>query len=332
MDYPDRIALAQLPTPLQPLKRISEYLDGPNIWVKRDDLTGAITSGNKIRKLEFTLKAAIDAGADTIITCGGLQSNHCRATAALCAQLGLQCELVLRGEAPSIYKANTLLDRLCGANIHCYPVRQYQQQLGELLKNLAEQLESQGKKPWVIPTGASDGYGVWGYVNAVKEMQQDFTSADLSPSSIVVASGSGGTQAGLIAGKVLHGFDGEIFGINVCDNEQYFTAKIQQDLAHFSRLYGIDLGDVKSEINILDGYVGAGYAKASKEVLQCIAKLASLEGIVLDPVYSGKAFYGLIQEVKKGRFKQGEDIIFIHTGGTFGLFDFESQITTDVFC
>jgi D-cysteine desulfhydrase len=322
--YPEKLQLAQLPTPLEPLIGLSVE-SGPNIWIKRDDLTGSATSGNKVRKLEYTLKAAVDAGADSIITCGGLQSNHCRATALLCAKLGLKCVLVLRGDKPELYNANTFLGELAGAEIYCYPIKNYVSSIDALLEKHKQQLIAQGNTPWIIPTGASDGYGIWGYVECVEELMNDSKKQGLNPVAITHATGSGGTQAGLTLGCYLHGFDSKVYGINVCDDEAYFQNKVREDISHFSRLNNIKVAEEQLSINVIDGYVGAGYAKASKEVLECIRSVASSTGIVFDPVYSGKAFYGLLEEIKKGRFKQGEDIIFVHTGGIFGLFDYEKQ-------
>lgn len=322
--YPDKFKLAQLPTPLEPLTGLS-IVNGPNIWIKRDDLTGSATSGNKVRKLEYTLKAAVNSGADAIITCGGLQSNHCRAAALLCAQLGLKCVLLLRGERPDFYNANTFLSELAGAEIHCYSVSEYVSDIDALFQQHQSRLVSEGLTPWIIPTGASDGYGIWGYIECAEELKADCQRLGIKPSAITHATGSGGTQAGLTLGCFMHQFDTKVMGINVCDDEAYFQNKVREDIAHFSRLNHIAIDEQQLSVDVIDGYVGAGYAKASKAVLTGIQALASATGIVLDPVYSGKAFHGLLEEIKKGRFKPGEDIIFVHTGGIFGLFDYEKQ-------
>jgi D-cysteine desulfhydrase len=327
--YPEKLKLAQLPTPLEKLPvlkgLIPSDIPSPNIWVKRDDLTGSATTGNKVRKLEYTLKAALNAGCDTIITCGGLQSNHCRATALLCAKLGLRCVLVLRGEQPDVYRANTFLGQLAGADIHCYSLKEYVKDLDGLLRKHAQDYENKGFKPWVIPTGASDGYGIWGYIECIEELQKDCLTLGITPSAICHATGSGGTQAGLTLGSFMHDFDVPIYGINVCDDAAYFQQKVREDIAHFTSLSSIAIDESELNIQVIDGYVGAGYAKASREVLDCIQTVASTTGIVFDPVYSGKAFYGLIEEIKKGRFADASDIVFIHTGGIFGLFDYEQQ-------
>lgn len=321
--YPRQLQLAQLPTPLQFMPRITEQFSkpygGPNIWIKRDDMTGSAVSGNKIRKLEFTLAKAIDEECDTIITAGGVQSNHCRTTAILCAQLGLKCHLILRGEAEHP-DGNLLLDTLVGAEISYYSNREYCVREQEIFAELQASYAEQGKKAYVIPIGASDGVGLWGYIAASEELNKNFIESRIHPEHIVCATGSGGTHAGLILGTELYDMDCQVWGVNVCDNAAYFKAKNQQDFEHWQSLYMPDFPIEILESNIIEGYVGAGYAQCSDEVFQCIAETARLEGVILDPVYTGKAFYGLLQEIKKGRFAGTNDLVFIHTGGLFGLY------------
>ncbi len=317
---PPRLSLAQLPTPLQPLNRLSEKTPGPKIWVKRDDLTGSLLSGNKVRKLEYSLARAKKMACDTIITCGGIQSNHCRATALLCAQLGLHCHLVLRGDKPSTGDGNLLLDQLAGARISCYPKGQYQAELDALLAQWQQYYADHGKTALVIPTGASDGTGVWGYFNAAKELAADCRRAGIRPAHIICATGSGGTQAGLTAGGHYFLDQASVWGINVCDDEAWFQNKVAADLASWQQRYELECNINAYAVNVIDGYVGPGYAVAEEPVFRCIADLAALEGIVLDPVYTGKAFYGMLQERAKGRFGDSGDIVFIHTGGIFGVF------------
>ncbi len=318
-EYPPRIRLAQLPTPLQPLDRLSARYPGTRIWVKRDDLTGSVAGGNKIRKLEFTLAAAVEAGCNTIITCGGLQSNHCRATAILCAQLGLKCHLLLRGEPAGDSDGNLLLDQLAGAAISCYPAKVYQQNLETMLAQWQTRYAESGDKAWVIPTGASDGIGCWGYVQACEELAADFQHHHIVPRHIVTATGSGGTQAGLTAGNTLFDLGCEIWGVNVCDDEAWFIDKVNSDIRDWRSRYQPPLARDPGPVRVIDGYVGPGYAQAGPEVFELIADLARTEGVVLDPVYTGKGFFGMLQELEAGRFGEG-DIVFIHTGGVFGLF------------
>lgn len=320
LSYPPRLDLALTPTPLQPLQRASErWGNGHRLWVKRDDLTGCALSGNKVRKLEFIGAHARQGDYDTLITCGGLQSNHCRATALAGAQLGLDVHLVLRGEQQDAQGGNYLLDQLAGAQIDCYPARHYIPELEAILSGWRDHYASLGRKALVIPTGGSDGIGAWGYIRACEELAADFSRVGIEDAHIVTASGSGGTQAGLTLGVALHEVAATVWGVNVCDDEAYFLAKVHEDAADWRRRYPA-VPDLQIEPRVLDGYVGDGYGVASAEVFQLIAEMAALEGIILDPVYSGKAFYGLIQEILKGRFDGTRDIVFMHTGGLFGVF------------
>ncbi len=321
VNFPQRLSLAQLPTPFAKLSRLSDKY-GVNIWIKRDDLTGCALSGNKIRKLEFTLAKARSAGCDTLITCGGLQSNHCRATALLGAQLGMEVHLVLRGELnPQLPKdGNLLLDELAGAHIHCFPVKQFTSGLENLLQEQADKLVSEGKAPFIIPTGASDGIGVWGYLNACLELKGDFQRENVQPQAIVCATGSGGTQAGLTLGNSLFDLNTKVVGMAVCDSEAWFQSKVRDDIRLWQKEGGCVIDVESLDIVVNDRYIGRGYAKAGAEIFDCIREVASLEGIVLDPVYTAKAFYGMLQEIKKGTWIPGSDIVFIHTGGIFGLF------------
>lgn len=357
IDWPKRLPLALLPTPFQRLERLSAELKGPNIWIKRDDLSGSLLSGNKVRKLEFTVAHAKAQNCDVLITCGGLQSNHCRATAFIGAQLGIPVHLVLRGRPPEAsgtnnvhanLDGNLLLDHLAGAKITYYETHDYQQNLNVILRSTKEEYRSKGYNPYVIPTGASDGVGLWGYIAACEELVNDFKKQAITPDLIVTATGSGGTQAGLTVGAQLYGLGCDVLGFAVCDDSAYFKRKVTADIIDFTDHYrgrfsnalpqlprgqlheGKITGDVFTEaisrIQTNDDYIGEGYGIASDEVLKTILKLASLEGIVLDPVYTGKAFHGLISEIKKGHYNHLKDIVFIHTGGGFGLFPYRDRL------
>lgn len=323
--YPARLQLALTPTPLQFMERLSRDVGGPRIWIKRDDLTGAALSGNKVRKLEFVLAHALAQGCDAIITCGGLQSNHCRATAVLCAQLGLQCHLILRGEPQSPPDGNLLLGYLVGADVRTFSVDAYQKHLPKLLRETSDELRNAGRKPFVIPTGASDGIGLWGYIAACEELRDDFARNQIQPKHIVCATGSGGTQAGLTAGVALYGLDAKVWGIAVCDNESYFLNKVRADLLDWQTLWPQTLDIEQLPIYVIDDYMGLGYAKADTEVFDTITRVARSEGLILDPVYTGKAFHGMLNEIKRGRFNDSNDIVFVHTGGVFGLFPQRDQ-------
>lgn len=329
--YPARLSLARQATPLVLLQRLSERLDtGQRIWLKRDDLTGCATSGNKIRKLEFLLADARAQGCDTVVTCGGVQSNHARATALAAAQEGFDCHLLLRSsvaEIPSL-TGNLLLDYLTGAQVHIYPQDHYRQKFRQLVSAHMDELKRAGRKPYWIGTGGSDAVGLWGYVAACEELKQDFTANHIVNPYIICADGSGGTHAGLVAGNVLHGLGADVLGINVCDDADYFCQKIAGDLRAWGERYQLDLPVENWPIEVIDGYVGDGYACADDDLLAMIADIARSEGVVFDPVYTGKAFYGLLSEIERGNLDEADDIVFIHTGGIFGLEAFRQQFSS----
>lgn len=321
LSYPVRLPLALLPTPLQFLQRVSEQRGGQHrIWVKRDDLTGATLSGNKVRKLEFVAAAAREQGCDTLITCGGLQSNHCRATALVGAQLGFKVHLLLRGEPEAEPDGNLLLDHLAGASVSCYPPRQYFHEIDQLFRHWADHYASQGGKAFCIPTGASDGTGIWGYIAASEELATDLEAASIDRAHLVCATGSGGTQAGLTLGAAIHNIPVDVWGVNVCDDEQYFLDKVAEDIGDWHQRYCPEIVLPDYQTRVIDGYVGPGYGEADTEVFETIAWLARTEGLVLDPVYTGKAFHAMLQEIDTGRFEGVRDIVFVHTGGIFGVF------------
>ena len=331
--FPSKIPLAQLPTPLRPLDRISRELGGPRIWLKNDDMTGSLLSGNKVRKLEYVIAKAMGEGCDTLVTCGGLQSNHCRATAIAGAQLGLKVHLVLRGEQASSADGNLLLDKLAGAKVSIYSQKEYTSRLPLILEELKQQYKEKGSRAWVIPTGASDGYGLWGYLSASKELSQDFKRQKIEPELVVCATGSGGTQAGLTLGFALQNSPIKVLGMAVCDSEEYFANKASEDIAQWAALlpksYAASHQDVirGARINTNANYIGPGYAITYDEVSETIRWLAREEGVVLDPVYTGKAFYGLVSEIKSGNFAHYKDIVFVHTGGIFGLFPYRNDLS-----
>ena len=317
--FPPKITLAHLPTPVHQLSRLTAQVGGPEMFVKRDDFTGLECSGNKVRKLEFVAAHAIQEQCDVLITCGGMQSNHSRATAAVAARLGLNCHLVLRGKAPEVPGGNLFLDQLLGARIMYLPHPTHDDLTAEM-ERLARDYTQQGRKALVIPMGASNALGSLGYVAAVQEMMSQFQAMALTPDYIVAATGSGGTLAGLILGKKLFGLSSQIIGINVCDDAAYFHQEIAHIVREFCERYQVDVKVEPEDYRILDGYVGAGYALSRPQEREFIVQVARMEGIVFDTAYTGKALYGLVQEIQKGAFKRGETILFIHTGGLYALF------------
>lgn len=322
---PSRLELARTPTPLELLPRTSREM-GVEIYVKRDDFTGMELSGNKIRKLEFIMADVLASGADTVLTCGGAQSNHARATAIAAAKLGLDCRLILRTAdpaAPPALTGNILLDCMVGAQIVWITPEEYRHR-EDIFRREEELLHQQGRKPYSIPEGASNALGAWGYIRAMEELAQDIARLPeglARRTTIVVATGSGGTTAGLILGTRLLDLNARIAAVNVCDDRGYFLEAIGTICENAMTTYRLDISfDRERDIDIVDGYVGRGYALSRPEEMSLIIDIARREGLFLDPVYTGKAFYGMIQELKRDPGCFGERIIFIHTGGLFGLF------------
>lgn len=321
-----KLKLANLPTVITKAQRLSDDL-GVNVYLKRDDQTGTEISGNKIRKLEYALKQAVDAGATTIITTGGIQSNHCRATTAAATILGLKVVLLLRiGEDPKI-EGNYFLDKLFGAEIRFCTPDQYRESRNEIMKSIAAEKSLSGEKCYIIPEGASFGIGSLGYFSAYEEILNQEREMGVTFDTIVIATGSGGTYSGLYLANKLYGLNKRIIGFAVCDNSEYFVNQIdninKEALDYINKDKDINIS--KDDIEINDKYTGIGYAISTKEELDFITWFARKEGVVLDPVYTGKAMYGLYNEIKKGRMQDSKNVLFIHTGGLYGLFPKQEQ-------
>jgi len=322
VSWPQRLSLANLPTPLTRLERFAGIPEGVEVWVKRDELTGLEVSGNKIRKLEFSLAEARAQGCDTLITCGGLQSNHCRATAILGARMGFKVHLILRGESPEIAQGNLLLDRLTGAEISYLPASAWREHI-DFAHQLQKDYVAQGHHAFFIPTGASDEIGLWGYIAACQELKEDFERLNLNPDYIVCATGSGGTQGGLLVGRELLNLPGKVVAFNVSDDASYFARKIEEDVSLWSQRYKIDFDVQSLPIKTIEGYLGPGYGHAGPEIFATISQLARSDGLFLDPVYTGKAFHGMVSELNQGasgQLPEARQVVFIHTGGLFGVF------------
>ncbi|UCG13762.1 MAG: D-cysteine desulfhydrase family protein [Deltaproteobacteria bacterium] len=329
--YPPRLALAHTPTPLEPLKRLGETL-GVELYFKRDDLTGAELTGNKVRKLEFLLADALDKGADSVVTCGAAQSNHARATAIAAVKVGLSSRLLLRTPDPAhppSLEGNILLDRLAGAEIVWISYEQYGRR-AEMFQREAESLRKVGKTPYLIPEGGSNALGAWGYVRTVEELANDLETlpgGTEQPTTIVHATGSGGTTAGLILGVQLTGLQARVVGINVCNDRDYFVRVVGDICETALSDHQLDLPFKRErDVEILDGYVGRGYGKTRPQELSLLRDLARTEGIFLDPVYTGKAFFGMARELQQDPDVFGERVVFIHTGGIYGLFPMAEQM------
>ena len=325
-----RVSLAHLPTPLEHMPNLSRALGGPDIWVKRDDCTGLASGGNKTRKLEFSMAAALEQGANTIVTVGAVQSNHVRQTAAAACKLGLACEVLLehRVTDPSESYANSgnvLLDRIFGANLREYPGGT---DFVAAMDAVAEEVRAAGSKPYIIPGGASNATGALGYVNCAIELLQQADERGLRIDHLVTATGSAGTQAGLAVG--LKGMNSDVpmlgIGVNIPqDKQEQKVFTLACETAEFIGKPGI----VKREDIVANcDYVGAGYGVPTESMNEAVLMLARLEGLLFDPVYSGKALAGMIDLVRKGEFSDASNIVFLHTGGSAALFAYGDQLRT----
>lgn len=319
------ISLANLPTKIEKLEKLSQEL-GHEIYIKRDDQTGTEVSGNKIRKLEYGVREALDKGCDYLITCGGIQSNHARATAAVAAKLGLGAYLVLRGSEDNELEGNYFFDKLLGAKIRFVTAEEYSNSRMEIMEEIKAKLEKEGYKPYIIPEGASNGVGSLGYCNAMEEILRQEKEIGIKFDAIAVTVGSGGTYAGLYYANYVKNNDAVIYGINICNDADHFKGRVLELLKEISLYTKKEIHVNKGDIDIIDGYMGKGYALSRQEEIDFIHKLAKQEGIILDPVYTGKAMYGLVEEIKKGRFNRHKNILFIHTGGIFGWNSFARSL------
>ncbi len=324
---PVRITLARLPTPLERLERTSNAL-GIDLWVKRDDLTGIAFSGNKVRKLEFLCAQALERAADTLVTCGAVGSNHARATAVAGARLGLRVHLLLRGDEHNPPDGNLLLDKLLGASLTFIRPSEWGQR-DRLMDGIAAGYGSKGRRAYVIPEGGSNALGAMGYALMVNELIVQEQKEEIRIRRIVHATGSAGTTAGLALGVAACGRDDiDVVGVCVCDDPGYFDVKIQ-----FILDAAVATGFVKENVRrrarwrIVDGYKGKGYALTTAEEMKDIAGLARREGVILDPVYTGKAYRGLVGELKAGRLGTEGATVFLHTGGIYGLFSYGDLVS-----
>jgi len=317
---PPRINLANLPTRIDYLSRLTKELKGPQIYIKRDDQTGSEVSGNKVRKLEYIVQEALEQNCDYLITCGGTQSNHARATAAIAAKLGIGSLLVLKGNKEEPIEGNYFLSKLLGAEFKFITGDDYNNKRMEIMEEAKLDLETKGYKPYVIPEGGSMGIGSYGYYTAMEEIHEQEKQLGIEFDAIVISVGSGGTYSGLFLANKLLGRKSTVFGINVSSNAEHFIKQISNILEESFPYINNRVEYTNSDIKIIDGYVGLGYAESRNEELEFINYLAKLEGIILDPVYTCKAMYGLVNEIKKGNMNDYKNILFIHTGGLFGVF------------
>ncbi|MED6210174.1 hypothetical protein PIB30_061648 [Stylosanthes scabra] len=323
-------SLAHRPTPIHRWN-LPNLPPNTELWLKRDDLSGMQLSGNKVRKLEFLMADAVSQGADCIITIGGIQSNHCRATAVAARYLNLDCYLILRtskvvvDQDPGLV-GNLLVERLVGAHVELISKEEYGRIGSVTLANvLKEKLIKEGRRPYVIPVGGSNSLGTWGYIEAIREIEQQIQSGqnDIKFDDIVVACGSGGTIAGLSLGSSLSTLKARVHAFSVCDDPDYFHDFVQ------GLLDGLNAGVNSRDIVDIINAKGLGYAMNTSEELNFVKEVAAATGVVLDPVYSGKAAYGLLKDISENPKKwEGRKILFIHTGGLLGLYDKVDQMAS----
>ncbi len=319
-----RVELAYAPTPLLKLERLSAELD-VELWVKRDDLTGLLETGNKIRKLEFLVGEALAQRADTLITCGTLQSNCCRAVSAVAARLGLTAMLALKGAPPAEYDGNLLLDRLLGAQVR-YCSDDEWEKVDQVMQEMAGQARAAGRTPYVIPESGATVVGALGYFTCGQEIAQQVRHGAPDFDTIAITAFSGGSQAGLLMAKQLTGLRAEILSIPIAWEAERVRAYVGDVIDQARRRWSLAV-QVPREIELLDGYQGAGRAEVRQEDLAMVLRVARAEGIILDPVYTAKAFAGLLDHIKREPGSLGRRICFIHTGGVFSIYPFRQELS-----
>jgi L-cysteate sulfo-lyase len=321
-----RVRLGHLPTPLEPMKNLSKLLGGPNLYIKRDDCTGLSSGGNKTRKLEFLMADALQKGADTVITQGAIQSNHARQTAAAAAKLGMKCEILLENRTGSnspdyCGSGNVLLDHLHGSPTRNFPGGT---DMNAAMEKVADEVRAKGGKPYIIVGGGSNAIGALGYVNCAVELVGQANDQGLHINHLVHATGSAGTQAGLIAGLEGCRSHVPVLGIGVRAAKQQQEENVFKLACLTADLLDMPASVVRESVVANCDYVGAGYGIPTDGMIEAINLLARTEGILLDPVYSGKGMAGLVDLCRKGHFKKNDNIVFLHTGGSVGLFGYNS--------
>lgn len=323
-----RVALAHLPTPLERLPRLTEHLGGPEIFVKRDDCTGLATGGNKTRKLEFSMGEALKQGADTIITVGAIQSNHVRQAAAAACKLGMACEVLLEhrvGQPSKTYTSsgNVFLDKIFAANLREFPGGT---DFDAAMAEVADEVRADGGTPYLIPGGASNAVGALGYVGCGIELLQQFEEQELAIDHLVTATGSAGTHAGLAVGIRGSGSDLPILGFGVNAPQDVQEERVYKLAVETAQLVDAPGCVVREDIVADCNYIGPGYGEHTESMNEAVLMLARFEGLLFDPVYSGKALAGMIDYIRQGRFEKHQKIVFLHTGGSAGLFAYADTL------
>jgi D-cysteine desulfhydrase/L-cysteate sulfo-lyase len=325
LDLP-RLHLAQLPTPLEEAPRLSDALGGPRIWFKRDDLTGPALGGNKVRKLEFVIARALAEGVDTLVVSGGFQSNLARIAAAIGGRLGLKVVLVLGGERGESRQnaGNLLLDRLYGATVHLIETHP-RWEFGTAVDDVVQELKVSGRRPFVIPLGGSSPEGIAAYVNATHELLGQMQALALQPAHLYVPVGSGGTYLGLLLGALNQRAPYRVRGISVSRTRDYLLDRLPEAAAVATDVLKLAIRPERADIDVDDDYLGAGYGAMTAGCRQAILLVARTEGVLLDPVYSGKAMHGLIEHIRSRKIDAKHPVIFLHTGGSPALFAYGAE-------
>lgn len=323
-----RVRLATLPTPLQRAERLSQLLDGPEIWFKRDDLTGFGLGGNKVRKLEFLAADALEQGADTLVTGAGPQSNHVRTTMAVAAHLGMKGVAVFYGSRPAESQGNFLIDELLSAET-IFTESPDRTTVDQRLISEGERLRREGRRPYVIGRGGASSLGSAGYVAASLEIQTQLLELKLRPDYLFVATGSCGTHAGLLVGTQWLQPGYRLCGVTVSRPYAEAVTRIEKLASETAALLELNLSFAQADITLYEDYIGPGYGIPTPECIEAIKLVAQAEGIFLDPVYSGKAMAGLIDLIRRGEIKRGETVLFLHTGGGPSLFAYASALVSD---
>jgi D-cysteine desulfhydrase family pyridoxal phosphate-dependent enzyme len=321
-----RLKLAALPTPLEEAPSLSAFLGGPRIMFKRDDITGLAFGGNKVRKIEYLMGEAVDRGCDVVITVGAVQSNHARVAAAAARRLGLDALVVLQGQEPDQRQGNLLLDALFGADIRIVNTEDAYELMG-VVEDVARDLRRQGRNPYVIPLGGSTALGAAAFVNAGLELLDQLNSRGIRADAIVHASGSGGTQAGLFTAMRVTQSGIRVVGVSVGASRDIVAGRVRGLADELAALLGLDWRPHPDDIVVTDEYVGEGYGQPTPACLDAIRLAARTEGILLDPVYTGKAMAGLIDMVRRRQFAPDQTVIFWHTGGQPALFAYAGWLS-----
>jgi D-cysteine desulfhydrase family pyridoxal phosphate-dependent enzyme len=319
-----KMSFAGFPTPVQRMPRLSKVLGGPRLFVKRDDMTDLAFGGNKARKLEFLFADAKNKGADVVISVGAVQSNCACMVASAARRLGMKPVLVLVGKEPDVPDGNLLLDRLLSSEIHF--IEGSGLRIEDFMNRLADEFREKGYKPYVIPAGASIPSTVPGYALAMEELVNQFNQIGENLDYVVCACGSGGTQAGLIFGAKLLDVETKILGASVFASKADASRTIVQLVNGSAELLDVDLSIVPDEVAVFDDYIKEGYGVLNSEVIEALKLVAETEGIFLDPVYTGKAMVALIDLIKKGYFKEDDNVVFFHTGGLPAIFPYRNEL------